>query len=114
MLKDLSNGPLALFQEQWSPRVVAEVNDYQLKLVRLQGEFVWHAHHDTDKAFLVLAGELVIDLRDRSVRLGAGEPSGSVRRHSSNPAASSTRATPADRSPPPATHGSDRRRSGSN
>ena len=49
---------LALFSEHWSPRVVAELNDYQFKLVKLQGEFVWHAHADTDEAFLVIDGAL--------------------------------------------------------
>ena len=64
---------LALFTEHWSPRVVAEMNDYQFKLVKLQGEFVWHAHTDTDEAFLVLEGEMEIGFRDRTVTLRAGE-----------------------------------------
>ena len=64
---------LTLFTEQWSPRVVAEVNDYQFKLVKLQGEFVWHDHTDTDEAFLVLAGEMEIGFRDRTVTLRTGE-----------------------------------------
>jgi len=64
---------LAKIGEQWSPRVVAEMNDYQLKLVKLQGEFVWHQHGDTDEVFLVLAGEMQIGLRDRDVTLRAGE-----------------------------------------
>ena len=64
---------LALFSEHWSPRVVAEMNDYQFKLAKLQGEFVWHAHADTDEAFIVLDGELVIEFRDGEVRLAAGE-----------------------------------------
>jgi len=50
---------LAKFSEHWSPRVVAEMNDYQFKLVKLEGEFVWHDHKDTDEVFLVLKGELV-------------------------------------------------------
>jgi mannose-6-phosphate isomerase-like protein (cupin superfamily) len=57
----------------WSPRVVAELNDYQFKVARLEGEFVWHRHDDTDEAFLVLEGELAIELRDGEVRLRAGE-----------------------------------------
>lgn len=57
----------------WSPRVVAELNDYQFKVARLEGEFVWHRHDDTDEAFLVLEGELSIELRDGEVRLRAGE-----------------------------------------
>ena len=64
---------LALFSEHWSPRVVAEMNDYQFKLAKLQGEFVWHAHADTDEAFIVLDGELVIEFRDGEVRLATGE-----------------------------------------
>jgi mannose-6-phosphate isomerase-like protein (cupin superfamily) len=64
---------LALIQEHWQPRVVAEINDYQVKLVKLEGDFVWHSHPDTDEAFIVLDGELVIELRDGEVRLGAGE-----------------------------------------
>jgi mannose-6-phosphate isomerase-like protein (cupin superfamily) len=64
---------LALFTEPWSPRVVAEMNDYQFKLVRLQGEFVWHDHTDTDEAFLVLDGEMEIGFRDRTVTLRKGE-----------------------------------------
>ena len=64
---------LALFTEQWSPRVVAEMNDYQFKLVKLQGEFVWHDHQDTDEAFLVLDGEMEIGFRDRAVTLRQGD-----------------------------------------
>ena len=63
----------ALIAEQWSPRVVAELNDYQLKVVRIEGDFVWHDHPETDEAFLVLDGELRIDFRDGSVTLGPGE-----------------------------------------
>jgi mannose-6-phosphate isomerase-like protein (cupin superfamily) len=64
---------LALFSEHWSPRVVAEMNDVQFKLVKLRGEFVWHAHEDTDEVFIVLDGELVIEFRDGDVRLATGE-----------------------------------------
>jgi mannose-6-phosphate isomerase-like protein (cupin superfamily) len=64
---------LAAFDEQWSPRLVARLNDYEFKVVKVQGEFVWHSHADTDEAFLVLAGELRIELRDGAVRLGAGD-----------------------------------------
>jgi mannose-6-phosphate isomerase-like protein (cupin superfamily) len=64
---------LASFDERWAPRIVARLNDYELKVVKLEGEFVWHAHPETDEAFLVLAGELVIELRDGAVRLGPGE-----------------------------------------
>lgn len=54
---------LALFNEHWSPKVVAEMNDYQFKLAKLQGEFVWHSHTDTDEVFIVLSGALTIELR---------------------------------------------------
>jgi len=63
----------ALFREQWRPKVVAELNDYQFKLVRLEGDFVWHDHQETDEAFIVLDGDLRIDFRDGAVVLGAGE-----------------------------------------
>lgn len=63
----------ALFAEAWQPRVVAEMNDYQLKLVRLEGDFVWHRHADTDEVFVVLEGRLRIDFRDGAVELAAGE-----------------------------------------
>ena len=64
---------LALFAERWSPKIVAQLNDYHLKLAKVQGEFVWHQHPDTDEVFLVLAGELRIELRDGEVALGPGE-----------------------------------------
>ena len=64
---------LALFSDHWAPRVIAQMNDYQLKVVKIRGEFVWHAHEDTDETFLVLAGHMRIDLRDGSVELGPGE-----------------------------------------
>ncbi len=59
--------------EQWQPRVIAELNDYQFKIARLQGDFVWHAHADTDEAFVVIEGELRIDFRDGPVHVSAGE-----------------------------------------
>jgi mannose-6-phosphate isomerase-like protein (cupin superfamily) len=64
---------LAKFSEHWSPRVIAEMNDYQFKLVKLQGEFVWHSHEHTDEVFLVVQGEMEIGFRDRDVILRAGE-----------------------------------------
>jgi mannose-6-phosphate isomerase-like protein (cupin superfamily) len=64
---------LGLFDEHWSPRVVAEMNDYQFKLVKIEGDFVWHDHQDTDETFIVLEGKLRIDFRDGEVNLGAGE-----------------------------------------
>ena len=64
---------LKLFSEQWSPKVIAELNDYQFKLVKLEGEFVWHKHDDTDEAFIVIEGEMVIEFRDGNVTLSQGE-----------------------------------------
>ena len=63
----------ALFDEQWQPKVVAEMNDYQFKIVKLQGDFIWHDHKDTDETFIVLEGVLRIDFRDGTVRVSAGE-----------------------------------------
>jgi mannose-6-phosphate isomerase-like protein (cupin superfamily) len=60
---------LAGFSEHWSPKKIAELNEYDVKLVKVQGEFTWHRHHDTDELFLVLDGALTIDLPDRSVVL---------------------------------------------
>jgi mannose-6-phosphate isomerase-like protein (cupin superfamily) len=62
-----------LFSEQWQPKVIAEMNEYQFKIGRLEGDFVWHSHEDTDEAFIVLEGNLRIDFRDGSVNIGAGE-----------------------------------------
>lgn len=64
---------LALFTDQWQPRVIAEMNNYQFKLVKLQGDFIWHDHKDTDETFLVLEGSLRIDFRDGAVHIGPGE-----------------------------------------
>src|ERR1700741_921794 len=64
---------LPKFSEHWSPRVVAEMNDYQFKLVKLQGEFVWHDHKDTDEGFLAIQGEMQVGFRDRDVTIGEGE-----------------------------------------
>lgn len=63
----------ALFHDQWAQKVIAEMNDYQFKLARLEGEFIWHQHADTDETFIVLEGELVIEFRDGEVTIGAGE-----------------------------------------
>lgn len=64
---------LSLIAEHWQPKVVAEMNDYQFKLVKLQGDFIWHDHRDTDETFVVLDGELRIDFRDGAVTVAAGE-----------------------------------------
>ena len=62
-----------LFDDQWSPRVIAEMNDYQFKLVRIEGEFVWHRHEDTDETFIVIEGAFDMHYRNRVVPLQAGE-----------------------------------------
>lgn len=64
---------LSRFAEPWSPKVVATLNDYEIKVVKVQGEFVWHTHDDTDELFLVLQGHLTIQLRDGDVVLTAGQ-----------------------------------------
>jgi mannose-6-phosphate isomerase-like protein (cupin superfamily) len=64
---------LGRFSDHWKPRVISELNDYQLKLVKLQGDFVWHRHDQTDELFLVLDGRLTIELRDGPVTLERGE-----------------------------------------
>jgi len=64
---------LVLFSDHWSPKIVAEMNDYQFKLVKVQGDFVWHDHPDTDETFIILEGTLRIDFRDGAVTIGPGE-----------------------------------------
>lgn len=64
---------LSLFTEHWSQRVVAEMNDYQFKVVRIQGDFIWHSHAETDEAFFVIDGQLRIDFRDGFVLIESGE-----------------------------------------
>ena len=64
---------LALFSEYWSPRTVARLNEYDIMVVKVRGEFVWHKHDDTDDFFLVLKGRLTVRLRDRDVVLEQGE-----------------------------------------
>ncbi|MGB5211344.1 MAG: cupin domain-containing protein, partial [Gammaproteobacteria bacterium] len=62
-----------LFSEHWRPRIIGELNDYQIKLAKIQGEFVWHKHDDTDELFVCVEGELQIEFRDGSVTLRTGE-----------------------------------------
>ena len=64
---------LSAFTDYWSPRIVAGFNGHDVMVVKAKGAFVWHAHDDTDDLFLVLKGNLVIQLRDGEVRLGPGE-----------------------------------------
>ena len=66
-------GKLAKFSEHWSPKIIAQMNDYHFKLVKFQGDFVWHSHDDTDETFIVLDGEMSIDFRDGKVDLKTGE-----------------------------------------
>ena len=62
-----------LFKDHWSPKVIAEMNDYQFKAVKIKGEFVWHTHEDTDEVFLVIDGSMNIEFEDRVVALKDGE-----------------------------------------
>ena len=64
---------LSLFSEQWSPKIIAEMDGFQFKLVKLKGDFVWHSHPDSHEAFLILDGQLRIDFRDGAVTLNQGE-----------------------------------------
>ena len=64
---------LGLFSEHWKPKVIAELNDYQFKLVKIQGEFVWHSHAETDEVFMIIEGRLRLEFRDGRVELKAGE-----------------------------------------
>ena len=64
---------LEKFSDHWSPKVIAEMNDYQFKLVKIKGEFVWHNHTDTDETFIVIEGEMKIDFEDNTVVLKEGE-----------------------------------------
>jgi mannose-6-phosphate isomerase-like protein (cupin superfamily) len=64
---------LDLFKEQWSPKIIAQMNDVHFKLAEIQGEFVWHSHPETDEVFIVLQGAFTMQLRDRNLHLQAGE-----------------------------------------
>jgi mannose-6-phosphate isomerase-like protein (cupin superfamily) len=64
---------LATFSDHWSPRTVAQLNNFDVMVVKAKGEFVWHKHEETDDFFLVLKGTLEIQMRDRTVTLGPGE-----------------------------------------
>ena len=64
---------LSKFSEHWSPRIIAEMNDYQFKLVKIKGDFVWHNHDNTDEVFIVLEGEMKIEFKDKTVDLKEGE-----------------------------------------
>lgn len=62
-----------LFDAQWQPKVIAEMNDYQFKLVKLRGDFIWHTHQNTDETFIVIEGDLRIDFRDGAAHVASGE-----------------------------------------
>ena len=61
------------FSKHWSPRIIAEMNDYQFKIAKIKGEFVWHNHKNTDETFIVIEGEMDIKFRDCNVKLSEGE-----------------------------------------
>lgn len=63
----------SLFSEHWSPRIIAQLNNYHFKLVKIKGEFVWHNHKDTDEVFIVIEGELGVEFEDHRVILKEGE-----------------------------------------
>ncbi len=64
---------LSGFTDQWAPKIIAQMNDYHFKLAKIQGDFIWHRHDDTDEVFIVIDGELYIAFREGSVILKAGE-----------------------------------------
>jgi len=64
---------LAKFSEHWTPKIIAEMNDYQFKLVKIKGDFVWHNHPDTDEVFIVIEGSMKIEFKDGVVELNEGE-----------------------------------------
>ena len=64
---------LSLFSEHWSPKVISELNDYQIKLVKIQGDFVWHNHSETDELFLVIEGKMKIEFNNKTIELNKGE-----------------------------------------
>ena len=67
------NEKLSKFDEQWQPKVIAEMNDYQFKIARVEGEFAWHKHPDTDETFIIIEGSLDLEFRDGKVSLNTGE-----------------------------------------
>ena len=64
---------LSKFSDHWSPKVIAEMNDYQFKLVKIEGDFVWHNHDDTDEVFIVIEGSMKIEFENETVELNEGE-----------------------------------------
>ena len=64
---------LSKFSEHWTPKIIAEMNDYQFKLVKIKGDFVWHDHKDTDEVFIVLEGKMTIEFENETVELNEGD-----------------------------------------
>ncbi len=64
---------LSKFNKHWSPRIIAEMNDYQFKVAKIKGEFIWHNHKDTDETFIVIEGKMSMKLRNRTIELSEGE-----------------------------------------
>ena len=64
---------LSKFTDHWSPKVIAQMNNYQFKLVKVQGEFTWHSHEDTDEVFIVIEGSMSIKMKDQTINLSEGE-----------------------------------------
>ena len=64
---------LSKFSDHWSPKVIAEMNDYQFKLVKIKGDFVWHNHEDTDEVFIVIEGKMKIEFENETVELNEGD-----------------------------------------
>ena len=74
MIKTINiNQKLGLFQDHWSPKIIAELNGQHIKLAKLKGEFVWHAHTNEDEMFMVISGTLKIEFRDRVEIINPGE-----------------------------------------
>ncbi len=67
------NSKLESIKDYWSPKVIAELNDYQFKLVKIKDEFIWHEHNDTDEAFIVIKGNIEIQLENKTIELSEGE-----------------------------------------
>jgi mannose-6-phosphate isomerase-like protein (cupin superfamily) len=61
------------FNDRWSPKIIAEMNDYQFKLVRIKNDFVWHKHDDTDEVFIVVEGKIHIEFEDKTIEINEGE-----------------------------------------
>tara|TARA_B110000003_G_scaffold120379_1_gene122823 strand:+ start:302 stop:670 length:369 start_codon:yes stop_codon:yes gene_type:complete len=67
------NDKFKLFSQQWQPKVIATMNDYEFKIAKIEGEFIWHSHKETDETFIVIKGEIKIKFRDGSVKVKEGE-----------------------------------------